>query len=218
MAKQKAEKDKELEVAEVVFEESGDSDVGAVKRHLAEETEIVDIEDDLGAKLKQCKEKLALCQKERQEYLDGWQRSKADYLNQKRRLEEERRQEIERNAAHFIEKLLPLCDSFDLALQNLAKQNGAKSEWHAGIEQIYNQLMTVLKSYNVEVLVPLGLPFDPHVHEAVEDVSVTNPTQHHIIMDVLQNGYRVGERLIRPAKVVVGNYQSEAHTNSKEND
>jgi molecular chaperone GrpE len=180
-----------------------------------EEAEVSDIEEGIREKLKKYKEKLKTCQKERGEYLDGWQRSKADYLNNKRRLEEERLHENERNAAHFVEKLLPLCDSFDLALANLAKENGTrneakndrKSDWRNGIEQIYNQLRTVLKSYTVEVLTPLGVAFDPHFHEAVSEIPVTSAAQHHIIFDVLQNGYVIGERLVRPAKVVVGNYE-----------
>lgn len=172
-----------------------------------EEPEIEDIEGDVTDALKKYKEKLKICQKERGEYLDGWQRSKADYLNQKRRLETERAQEIERSAIYFIEKLLPLCDSFDIALQNFAQENGGKSEWKTGIEQIHNQLLSVLTSYNVEVLDPLGEAFDPHFHEAVSEMPVTDESQHHIIVNVLQNGYKIGERLIRPAKVVVGNYE-----------
>ncbi len=180
-----------------------------------EDAEVSDVEEDMADKLKKYKEKLKNCQKERQEYLDGWQRSKADYLNSKRRMEEEREHENERNAAHFIEKLLPLCDSFDLALANFSGQNNdqkeakgnSKNDWRTGVEQIYNQLRTVLKSYTVEVLTPLGEAFNPHFHEAVSEVPVTDSAKHHIILDVLQNGYRVGGRLIRPAKVVVGNYE-----------
>lgn len=209
MAKQKAEKAEELEDDGVVLETTSGSDS-------AEEAEIMDIEDDLGTKLRQCKEKLALCQKERQEYLDGWQRSKADYLNQKRRQEDERQRENERYAVHFIGKLLPLCDSFDLALQDRHTEKDAKNEWRAGMEQTYQQLLGILKSYNVEMLEPKGEPFDPRLQEAVSEAPVTNEAQHHIISDVLQKGYRVGEQLIRPAKVVVGNYQTDAGANSKE--
>lgn len=174
-----------------------------------EELEIADVEENLAESLRQCKEKLKICQQERQEYLDGWQRSRADHLNYKQRLEAERRHEMERQTAYFIEKLLPLCDSFDLALQGLETEKGARNEWRAGIEQTYNQLLGMLKSYHVEVLEPKGVLFDPHFHEAISEIPVTDSTQHHIILDVLQKGYHVGERLIRPAKVVVGNYQAD---------
>ena len=197
------------EDAEMIFDESGDSDVGATIRHTAKDAELADVEDNFKGELKKWKEKLAVCKKERQEYLDGWQRAKADYLNGKRRLEVEREREIERQTARFIERLLPLCDSFDLAIADMKKQKTTEGNWRAGVEQIYNQMEGVLRSYHVEVLDPNGAPFDPHFHEAVSEIPVTAETQAHIVLEVLQKGYAVGERLIRPAKVVVGNYKNE---------
>ena len=78
------------EDAEMIFEESGDSDVGATIRHTGEDAELADVEDDFKGELKKWKEKLVECQKERQEYLDGWQRAKADYLNSRQRFAIER--------------------------------------------------------------------------------------------------------------------------------
>ena len=127
--------------------------------------EIEEIEENLAEALKKSKERLSECQKERQEYLDGWQRAKADYLNSKRRLEAEREQDAQRQAAHFIEKLLPLCDSFDRALADLQKDND--KNWRDGIEQIYNQLAAIVHSYGVEAIEPRGDVFDPHFHEAI---------------------------------------------------
>ena len=193
---------------EMIFEESGDSDVGATIRHTAEDAELADVEDDFKGELKKWKEKLTICQKERQEYLDGWQRARADHLNYKQREEAQREQENERNTARFIEKLLPLCDSFDMALADIKKGGGDGENWRAGVEQIYNQLAAVLKSYTVEVLDPAGAPFDPHFHEAVSEIPVSDAGQDHTVLEVLQKGYTVGERLIRPAKVVVGNYKN----------
>lgn len=173
-----------------------------------DEPELEDVEDDFKGELKKWKEKLAVCRKERQEYLDGWQRAKADYLNSKQRLEAEREHEIDRQTARFVERLLPLCDSFDMALRDLAKGN-EKGDWRTGIEQIYNQLLGILKSYRVEALEPKGAPFDPHFHEAVSEIPIADAAQDHTVLEVLQKGYAVGERLIRPAKVVVGNFVSD---------
>ncbi len=172
----------------------------------ADEPDIAAIEENVAEKIKQYKDKLQICQKERQEYLDGWQRAKADYLNSKRRAETEREQDSVRYATRFITSLLPLCDSFDLAVQTLTQQTDTNSEWRIGIEQVYNQLQSVLKTYHVEVLEPVGVAFDPHFHEAVSETLVTNPDQHHIIQSVLQQGYGINDTLIRPAKVVVGRY------------
>ncbi|MBI4086650.1 nucleotide exchange factor GrpE [Candidatus Kaiserbacteria bacterium] len=201
-----------------------------------DEPELEDIEGDFKGELKKMKEKLAACQQERQEYLDGWQRAKADYLNSQRRAVEEREREAERQTARFIEKILPLADSFDRAMEDIKKQGsekrilGASQEvvdgfdqrekpsynlnssckeenWRAGVEQIYNQLAAVLKSYDVEALEPAGAPFDPHFHEAVSEIPVEDAARDHTVLEVLQKGYRMGERLVRPAKVVVGTYQ-----------
>ena len=201
MAENKAGKSAKQEDEEMVFEPSSDSDG-------EEDADLADIEDGLAARLKQCKEKLTLCQKERQEYLDGWQRAKADFLNNKKRLEAEREREIEWQTAQFIERLLPLCDSFALALAEFKKEGGEGGNWRVGVEQIYNQLAAVLKSYNVETLEPHDVPFDPHFHEAVSEITVADPAQDHTVLEVLQKGYAIGERLIRPTKVVVGMYRT----------
>ncbi len=170
--------------------------------------EIDDIEASIEEKLRHYKEKLHICQKERQEYLDGWQRAKADYLNSKRRMEEEREQDRTRNTARFIETLLPLCDSFEIALRSTVSESETKNEWRTGLEQVYQQLLTVMRTYHVDTLTPLGETFDPHRHEAVSELPVTDPAQHHIILNVLQNGYTIGEHLIRPATVVVGTHET----------
>lgn len=170
------------------------------------DAEEIDTEGMALDKIKSLREKLKVCQKERQEYLDGWQRQKADHLNAKRRMEEDRAKDAEREAARFVERLLPLCDSFDLALAHLPEKGANGSEWRSGIEGMYAQLSSILSSYNVRRLTPTGEPFNPHLHEAVSEAPVADQGAHHTVIDTLQSGYAVGERLIRPAKVVVGAY------------
>jgi molecular chaperone GrpE len=184
---------------EDVVPEAPDSPVGE-----DEEPEIADVEENFAGELKKWKEKLAACEKDRKEYLDGWQRAKADYLNSQQRAAQEREREIERQTARFIERILPLADSFDRAREGLEK-----SEWRASMEQIYNQLASILKSYGVETIEPKGETFDPRFHEALSESTVADAAQDHTVLEVLQKGYAIGERLIRPAKVVVGNYKNE---------
>lgn len=158
-------------------------------------------------RIKQLRKKLKDCQTERQQYLDGWQRLKADHLNSKKRAEAEQERVQERHTAAFIERLLPLCDSFEGALKSLDTDTGAQSAtWKVGIEQIHSQLMQILRSYSVTTVVPEG-SFDPRFHEAVSEAPVSDPKEHQMIQAVLQSGYMVGDRLIRPAKVVVGRYE-----------
>ena len=202
MAENKAGKSAGLEGDEVVFEHPDHTDAGA-------EAEISDVEEDAENVLRKCKERLKVSQKERQEYLDGWQRAKADFLNNKKRREQEAAQEREREAARFAALLLPLCDSFERALAAVQNGGSAREDWRAGLEQIYNQLAAILKSYNVEAIDPVGAPFDPRLHEALSEREVAERAQDHAVLEVAQKGYRIGTALIRPAQVVVGKYKNE---------
>ncbi len=193
---------------EVVVEASGDVDADS------DEADIADLEESAEDALRKCKERLKACQKERLEFLDGWQRAKADFLNHKQRLEQERGEERERSRASFAASLLPLCDSFERARAEFANGDVSRSEangknWRAGIAQIYNQLAAVLKSYGVEAIDPAGAPFDPRLHEALSEREVADPAQDHAVLEVAQKGYRIGTALIRPAQVVVGKYKND---------
>lgn len=157
-------------------------------------------EGDALQKIKDLKEKLKACEKERKEYLDGWQRSKADYLNSKKRYDEERLQVGERAEDALIEKLLPLCDSFEMAAAHKDE-----SAWSSGWSQVHNQLKALLASLSVEEVDALGTPFDPRFHEALKTEAVEDSAQHDHVIAVLQKGYVRKDRLIRPAKVVIGN-------------
>ncbi len=174
-----------------------------------EDTEVSGTEKSNAAKLKELREKLKACQKERQEYLDGWQRAKADHLNSKRRAEEERTRHGERSLAHVIESLLPLCDSFDQALA-LDPEKADANAWHAGLIQVSTQLQSVLKTHGVSVIAPLGKLFNPYEHEALSEAPTGDKQKDHTVVSVLQNGYKIGDQLIRPAKVVVATYTEQA--------
>jgi molecular chaperone GrpE len=139
-------------------------------------------------------------------------RIKADFLNARRRLEDDRERDAVRLQITFIRSLLPLCDSFQMAMQDVAWHN-ADGAWKKGIEGIYAQLQTILKQYNVSTIEPAGEPFDHHLHEAVGMEPTTNPDQQDMVMSVLQSGYELTEgetkHLIRPARVTTGVLQTQ---------
>lgn len=170
------------------------------KKDEQNDIEFEDVEEQPKDKLKKLRDELKNCQKERQEYLDGWQRAKADVLNSKKRAAEEFERARERAAMAHVEKLLPLCDSFSMALSDGAWEEAPES-WKKGIEQTHSQLIAILKEYGVEAVGEVGETFDPSIHEAV---SAENGEGGETVTQVLQKGYRMGEQLIRPAKVVVG--------------
>lgn len=174
------------------------------------EEELEDIEENSVQKLKTLKEKLKQSEKEKMGHLENLQRAKAEFLNGKRRLEEERARDTQRAITNQIEKLLPLSDSFHMATSNKEAWEGVDPTWRKGMESIYTQLQNILISYGVNEINPLGETFDPFLHDAMANIPVTNKEDHHKIISVIQNGFvrtvNDKEELIRPARVTVGEY------------
>ena len=172
--------------------------------------ELEEIEATSSNKLKTLRDKLKACEAEKMEALEAGQRAKADFLNARRRLEEERARDKERVIDQQIEKLLPVYDSFTMAMQNKAAWEAIDETWRTGIESIFNQFKNVLDSYQVEVIDQTDVPFDPQLHEAMSEEPVTNATSDHTVLRIIQAGFTrtIDEqpRLIRPARVVVGTF------------
>lgn len=174
------------------------------------ETELEDAEENSADKIKKLRNKLKECEKEKMEHLENLQRAKAEFLNGKKRLEEERTRDKERAVSNQIEKLLPMCDSFHMAMSNKEAWDTTEETWRKGIESIYTQLQSILSSYNVIEVDPTGELFNPNMHEAMTNVPVDDKKDHHRVINVVQNGFvrKIGDReeLIRPARVTVGDY------------
>ena len=184
-------------------------DAEYIPEDIGDDATIDDAEEtDPLAKIQKLKSDLRVCNKERKDYLDGWQRTKADYLNNKKRFEEERAQIGSRREVKVIEKLLPLCDSFEMALKQLGTDEDTQNQWKSGLLQVNTQLTTLLTSLNITAVGEPGETFDPQVHEALSNQTVTDEAKHDTVVAVLQKGYRREGILIRPAKVIIGIYGS----------
>ena len=157
-------------------------------------------------KLMKIKEDLKVCRKERQEYLDGWQRAKADFLNLKKRSAEEKAGVGSRASEGFILDLLPTLDSFEMAFKNKESWESAPEQWRKGIEYIHTQLTNILDTYGVETIDPVGKEFDHNEHHSVDSVDVEDEDQDGIVVEVALKGYKTEESVIRPANVKVGSY------------
>lgn len=168
--------------------------------------DIEQIEDAEGSKITKLKKKLQECIDERKSHLDDLQRAKADFLNSKRRLEEEKVSDRKRLTISYIEKLLPLCDSFKMAMQDTELWEKADEKWRKGIEGIHNQLQKILSDYDVLKIESEDTLFDPYKHEALSNTEVDNKKDHNKITEVLQDGYIMKEDVIRHSKVIVGEY------------
>jgi molecular chaperone GrpE len=132
----------------------------------------------------------------------NWQRSAADFANYKRRMEEDRSLLAQAGTAVLISKLLAVQDDFDRALANVPDE--VHEGWLEGIRLVERKLRSVLESEGVTPIEALGQPFDPNLHEAV----VHEPTDLHpdnTVIEELQRGYRLGDRVLRPSLVKVAN-------------
>ncbi|MFN3188642.1 MAG: nucleotide exchange factor GrpE [Candidatus Paceibacteria bacterium] len=176
----------------------------------AEDISPEDAEVRLEDKLKQLRQKLAKSEEEAKALREELARDKADYLNARKRLEDEREQEKERTIVRHAEKLLPLYDSFYLAMLDKIAWEKADEMWRKGVEGIFNQLVGILSGYNITAFDPNGETFDPAKHEALTNISVDDNKKHNQILTTIQVGFlrKDGdtERVIRPARVTVGEY------------
>jgi len=134
-----------------------------------------------------------------QTYMQNWQRAAADYQNFKRRVEDERSEVARFASAALVINLLPLIDDLERALQNV-DAHLAGLTWVDGIRLIHRKFQAVLEMTGVEEVPADGQTFDPALHEAVSQ----GPGEENKVIAVVQKGYRLGDRVIRPAMVVVG--------------
>jgi molecular chaperone GrpE len=149
--------------------------------------------DKIDGKLKKAKDKLKTCEYERAEYLAGWQRAKADYINLQREHEKKIADYFKFANEGLILELLPVLDSFEAAIKN-GKDNGIKN--------LYNQLLNILKNNGLEQIKALGEKFNPELHEAVE--TLKSDKGEGIVIEEIQKGYKLHNKVIRPSKVRVG--------------
>jgi molecular chaperone GrpE len=138
---------------------------------------------------------------ERDALLDRLARLQAEFDNARKRSAREQQEFREFAAADTIKALLPALDSFERALQSPSQQ---LNEFRGGVELIYKQLQDALQKLGVRAIPAKGEVFNPHLHEAIELVDTQEAPDHQVI-DELQRGYKLKERLLRPAMVKVAN-------------
>lgn len=140
---------------------------------------------------------------ERDEYLNGWQRAKADFANAKKQHEAALKEYRTMANEGLIEEILPVLQSFEIAFGNKEAWEKVDKNWRAGVEYIYTQLKTVVEQNGLEAVSPQGLIFDPMLHEAVRFEVTDDAKKANTISAVIEKGYKLGGKLIKPAKVVV---------------
>jgi molecular chaperone GrpE len=144
-------------------------------------------------------DQLAKAREDAQKYLNNWQRAEADFQNYKRRTEQEREEGRRFSQASIIINLLPILDDFERAFKSVDMRLAGLT-WFDGMRLIYRKLAMALENAGVTPIEAEGQPFDPRYHEAVAHVEGEDGK----VLSEVQRGYKLHDRVLRPAMVVVG--------------
>jgi molecular chaperone GrpE len=163
----------------------------------------------LAADIEELRAQLADAQQEAAESKAGWQRTAADFANYRRRTEQDREQTLGLASEALLSKLLAIVDDFDRALANMPAET-QHAAWLDGIVAIDRKLRQLLDSEGLTPIDALGQPFNPHEHEAVAQEETTNVPEGTVTAELVR-GYRIRDRVLRPAMVAVA--KSPGHSN-----
>ena len=173
------------------FEEN-QSEGGTTTQDTSSDVELLAVEvEGLRTKLEEAAAKTS-------EYKDSWIRSQAEFQNYRKRVERDSELTYVSLKGDIIKKILPVLDDLERALQN----RSADDPWASGIELVVRKFQNILESEGVKKIEAVGAEFDPNFHEAISHEPADGVQSGHVI-GVVQNGYMIGERVIRPALVRV---------------
>jgi len=194
MTEKKHKKEKEVkheeEAVEIPVEAVAEAEAGT-------DTE-PQVEEQVSAEVEALKKQLEKAEAEASEYKDVWMRSQAEFQNYKKRIERDNDMLRAHIKSDIVKKILPVLDDLERALQN----RPADESWANGIELVVRKFRTILESEGIKRIDAEGREFDPNFHEAISNEPNDEVESGHVIA-VVQNGYMLGERVIRPALVRV---------------
>jgi molecular chaperone GrpE len=160
--------------------------------------------------VKKLREDLKQARKEKEEYLTGWQRAKADYVNLQKETDIKFARGKELGIEELADSLLPALDAFDMAMGNKEAWEKVDKNWRQGIEYIHSKFLQSLADNKVTVISKVGEKFDPMLHESIESIPTDAESKDHIVESIVQSGYKIGERVLRPARVKIWEYKNNA--------
>jgi len=183
----------------VEYKKQGVKEPGAaLRKGIKERLETEELEEEI----KLLRKELESYKKVEGDYIDRIKRLQADYDNYRKRALKEHLEHIERANKDLIEKLLPIIDNFEMAIEAGKKLKKEDDEFLKGVEMIYEKLMELLERENVRVIDPVGEEFNPEVCEAAATEAVEGVDEGNIL-EVIKKGYMINDYLIRPAVVKV---------------
>lgn len=153
------------------------------------------------ATVEELQAELASVRAQAAEYMDGWQRARAEFVNYRKRVEREREDIFQHATIAVLKQLLPVVDDFDRAMSNVPAEL-ENNTWVQGVLMVGQKCHSLLDNHHLRVVDPLGEAFDPNLHEAIGTDDASEVESGHITA-VLQKGYVYGEQVVRPALVRV---------------
>lgn len=174
------------------------------------EEEIYSAEDEnietVDNKIKALRENLKKCNVEKLEYLTGWQRARADYINAKKNEEKTRQEILNYQSEKIFKEFVEIMDIFDEVFKNSEYEN-VQENFRQGIAAVYNKLIKLFEHHGVSSFNSAGQNFDPEKHEALAAEETDDKEKDNIVLEEFQKGYNINNKVLRPAKVKVGIYK-----------
>ncbi len=164
--------------------------------------------ENLDSLIKKLRAKLKEAEEKAQEYLTGWQKERAESVNARKRMEEEKKEFTKFANENLIMEILPALDSFDLAFAHKDSWKNLPEEWTKGFEYIYTQLLSALEANGVKRIYPLHEKFNPAFAEALAMIPVEKEEDDHKVIEVVQPGYSFNNKTLRTAKVKVAEFKN----------
>src|SRR3989339_1539533 len=169
-----------------------------------------DGEEDFKKTLKKLREDLKVCKKEKEEYLIGWQKERADFANYRKGEDDRKAMLSESMRERILTRFLAVMDSFNMAFANKEAWEKVDENWRRGVEYIYGQMSTVFEEYGVKEIGVVGEMFDPNIHQSMELMSTDKKELDHTVSEIIQKGYKLADRVMRAARVNVFEYNEKA--------
>lgn len=188
---------------EPTVDEAGHAaDAGAVDDGAAEDKEEVAQSEPRPSRVSQLQSQVDVLMTERASLYDKLLRRQAEFDNYRKRVERERSELYQHGREDVLLQFLPVVDNFERALSSLEESEGDAEALRRGVELIHKQFKDALSKLGLEPVEAVGKTFDPHVHEAVT-TEATDKHKENTVIEEFQRGYKIGDRLLRPAKVKV---------------
>ncbi len=191
---------------DVIYDDSSEKET---KEEVSLDSDIVPEEEteSSASLIKKLKEKIKKLEAEKTEYMDGWQRERADFINYKKRVEGEKLEIIKYSNENLVSDIIPVLDSFDMAFANKEAWEKVDKNWRVGVEYIHTQLIKILGENGLKEMNPLGEKFDPKFHVAEEHIETDDEKKDGVIVIVKKKGYMLNDRVVIAPSVVVAEFK-----------